>query len=66
MTPIGFLGFLIGAAVLILWILEVADLLKRDVPRKEFYKWLGIICILPVVGFLLYYILVIPNIRIRH
>ncbi len=66
MPHIGWLGVFVIAAVLILWILGVADLIKRDVPRKGFYKWLGIIIVLPVVGFLLYYILVVPNIRVRY
>jgi len=55
MPPIGWLGILIILIVMFLWIWGVVDLLKRDVARKDFFKWLGIIIVLPVVGFLLYF-----------
>ena len=50
------LGILIVSVVLALWIWGVVNLLKRDVPRKDFYKWLGIIIIMPVFGFILYFL----------
>jgi len=65
MPNIGWLGVLIILVVLTLWIWGVVDLLKRAVPRKDFYKWLGIIIIMPVVGFILYFMIgprkIIPN-----
>ncbi len=54
MSHVAWLGILIIAAVLFLWIWGVVDLLKREVPRKDLYKWLGIIIIMPVIGFILY------------
>lgn len=69
MPHIGWLGALIIIIVLVLWILGVIHLLKRDVPRKDFYKWLGIIIIMPVVGFILYFVVgprkSVPNRSIR-
>ena len=50
------MGILIVSLVWILWIWGVVDILKRDVPRKDVYKWLGIIIIMPIVGFILYFL----------
>ncbi|UCE40994.1 MAG: PLDc N-terminal domain-containing protein [Candidatus Aminicenantes bacterium] len=56
MPSIEWLDILIVSVVLVLWIWGVVNLLKREVPRKDFYKWLGIIIIMPVVGFILYFL----------
>ncbi len=55
MPHIGWLGIFIILIVMFLWIWGVTHLLKKEVPRKDFYKWLGIIIIMPVVGFILYF-----------
>lgn len=51
----GWMGILIILSVLFLWFWGVVSLLRREVPRKDFYKWLGIIIIMPVFGFILYF-----------
>jgi predicted small integral membrane protein len=56
MPHIGWLGIIVIALVLITWIWGVINLLNREGPRKDFYKWLGIIIILPVIGFILYFL----------
>jgi hypothetical protein len=55
MPDIGWLGALTIIIVLVLWIWGVIHLLKRELPRKDFYKWLGIIIIMPIFGFILYF-----------
>ena len=55
MPQIGWLGILIILIVMMLWIWGVIHLLKREVPSKDFHKWFGIIIIMPVIGFILYY-----------
>lgn len=41
--------------VLLLWIWGAFDLLKRELSGAELTKWLLIILIFPVIGFILYF-----------
>jgi hypothetical protein len=51
----GILEFSVISAVLALWVWAVVDLLKRDLCGPELTKWLAIVLIFPIVGFILYY-----------
>jgi sensor histidine kinase YesM len=51
---LGLLEISIIIVILAAWIWGIVDLLRKDVSRHEFYKWLGIILVMPVVGFILY------------
>ncbi len=51
---LGLLEISIIVIILVAWIWGIVDLLRKDVARHEFYKWLGIILVMPVVGFILY------------
>lgn len=48
------LALIIICVVIVLWIWGVADLLKRDLSRPAFAKWLTVIIVMPIVGFILY------------
>ena len=54
-ASLGILGYAIIALVLSLWIWAVVDLLKRDLSGPNLTKWLLIVIIFPVVGFILYF-----------
>lgn len=54
-ASLGILGYAIIALVLSLWIWAVVDLLKRDLSGANLTKWLMIVIIFPVVGFILYF-----------
>ncbi len=54
-ASLGILGYAIIALVLSLWIWAVVDLLKRDLSGPNLTKWLMIVIIFPVVGFILYF-----------
>lgn len=54
-ASLGILGFAIIALILALWIWAVVDLLKGDLSGSNLAKWLAIIIIFPVVGFILYF-----------
>jgi len=51
---LGLLEISIVVIILVAWIWGIVDLLRRDVSKNEFYKWLGIILVMHVVGFFLY------------
>ncbi len=48
------LAIIIICIVIVLWTWGVVDLLKRDLSRPAFTKWLTIIIVMPIVGFILY------------
>ena len=50
----GILEIFIICVILVLWTLGVVDLLKRELSRLAFTKWLTIIIAMPTVGFILY------------
>lgn len=52
---LGILEFFVLLAVLVLWVWAVVDLLKRDLFGPELTKWLVIVLIFPIVGFILYF-----------
>lgn len=52
---LGILEFFVLLAVLVLWVWAVVDLLKRDLCGPELTKWLVIVLIFPIVGFILYF-----------
>ncbi len=51
---LGILEIGIIAVILAAWIWGIVDLLRRKISKREFYKWLGIVLVMPVVGFILY------------
>jgi sensor histidine kinase YesM len=51
---LGLLEISIIVIILVAWIWGIVDLLRRDVAKHDFYKWLGIILVMPVIGFFLY------------
>lgn len=48
------LAIIIICAVIVLWTWGVVDLLKRDLSRSAFTKWLALIIAMPIAGFILY------------
>lgn len=48
------LAIIIICVVIVLWTWGVVDLLKRELSRLAFTKWLTIIIAMPIVGFILY------------
>lgn len=48
------LALIIICVVIVLWTWGVVDLLKRELSRSAFTKWLTIIIVMPIVGFILY------------
>ncbi len=51
---LGILEIFIICVVVVLWTWGVVDLLKRELSRHAFTKWLTIIIAMPIVGFILY------------
>jgi len=51
---LGILEIIIICVVVVLWTWGVVDLLKRELSRSTFTKWLTIIIAMPIVGFILY------------
>jgi hypothetical protein len=51
---LGILEIFIICVVVVLWTWGVVDLLKRELSRRAFTKWLTIIIAMPIVGFILY------------
>ena len=51
---LGILEIFIICVVVVLWTWGVVDLLKRELSRPVFTKWLTIIIAMPIVGFILY------------
>jgi hypothetical protein len=51
----GILEISILAAVLALWIWAVVDLLRGDLSGPNLTKWLAIVIIFPIIGFILYF-----------
>jgi threonine/homoserine/homoserine lactone efflux protein len=51
---LGILEIFIICVVVVLWAWGVVDLLKRELSRPVFTKWLTIIIAMPIVGFILY------------
>ena len=54
-VSLGIFGYAIIALVLALWIWAVVDLLTGELSGPNLTKWLAIVIILPVVGFILYF-----------
>ena len=52
---LGILGFALLSTILALWIWVVVEILKRDLCGPELIKWLLIIIIFPIFGFILYF-----------
>jgi hypothetical protein len=48
------LAIIIICVVIVLWAWGVLDVLKRDLSRPAFTKWLTIVIVMPIVGFILY------------
>lgn len=48
------LEILIICVVIVFWIWVVVDLLKKELSRSAFTKWLTIIIVMPIVGFILF------------
>lgn len=51
---LGILEICIIVVILAAWIWGIVDVLRKEISKREFYKWLGIIVVMPVVGFILY------------
>jgi hypothetical protein len=51
---LGILEIILICVVVVLWTWGVVDLLKRELSRLAFTKWLTIIIAMPIVGFILY------------
>ena len=51
---LGILEIFIICVVVVLWTWGVVDLLKRELSRRAFTKWLTIIIAMPIVVFILY------------
>ena len=54
---LGIFEIIIICVVVMLWTWGVVDLLKRELSRSAFTKWLTIIIAMPIVGFILYTLL---------
>jgi len=52
---LGILEFAVLSAVMSLWIWAVVDLLRRDLSGPQLTKWLVIVLIFPIFGFILYF-----------
>jgi len=52
---LGILEIFIICVIVVLWTWGVVDLLKRELSRSVFTKWLPIIIAVPTVGFILYF-----------
>ena len=60
MSSLGFqelLSFFVILIVLALWIWAVIDLLKNEFSGLALIKWISIVIIMPVAGFILYFLI---------
>ena len=54
-ASLGILGYAIIALVLSLWVWAVVDLLQKELSGPERTKWLLIVLLFPIIGFILYF-----------
>ncbi len=55
------IGGVLGLALLAIWVLTVADILRRHLGRGPTAAWLIIVLLLPFVGAVLYWVLRKPS-----